>query len=67
MTPENVFNILSERQTRHEQKCDKRQAALHEKLDRVERHIHMALGVVLVANVSLVVLGPKLLSFLVAP
>ena len=64
MTPENVYNIVNDRQTRHEAKCDQRQRALHAKLDKIERHIHMALGVVVVANVCMVVLGPKLLSFI---
>jgi len=60
MNAEEVYKIVSERQDKHEEKCDQRQKRLHEKIDALEKHVYIGLGVFTMLNVLVIAFGTRL-------
>ena len=44
MDADEVYKALTDRQNRHEDKCDQRQAALHAKMDHLEKVVYIGIG-----------------------
>ena len=57
MEVQEVYDILTERHNKHEEKCDKRQERMYDKLDHLTKLIYIGIGGVLVLELVILTWG----------
>ena len=60
MDANEAHRLSDERQNRHEAKCDECQKVLFDKISRLEKHVYMAIGVLVVLELIMIVVGPTI-------
>ena len=61
MEVKEVYDIFTKRLDAHEEKCDKRQERMYDKIDHLTKMVYIGIGFVLVLEVVILVFGPKIL------